>query len=274
MASCASPNGPMYETVISPPSYGWLQTNGYCNPGSYGKNGTVCWTFVNPGTCVSLNSGYAVSGCASGSFGPFNLYTCNPGCVLVGTTLNVCSLTPGACYTWCMTYSASGPPGCGYTDFCPYYQNTTPLPVELLYFRGYYDNINILEWESTSNINNNYYTLEVSSDSKNWTELVQIQDDGIGVYQYRDQDFFNQVNYYRLKQTDFDGTSKYHGIVSIDNSLNLGGYYEVFNMVGVLISFGEGTFNLDALIAPQGLYFVKIYTSNVSQNCKILKVWK
>ena len=72
--SCGSPDGAMNSTTITPPSYAWLQANGYCNPSAYGTNPTVCWTFTPTSTSVTMNSGYSTTGCANISHGPFNLY--------------------------------------------------------------------------------------------------------------------------------------------------------------------------------------------------------
>ena len=61
-ATCALPSGGMNSIAAPPPSYVWLQTNGYCNPsGSYGSSGTVCWSFIPTGNSVTINSGYSTS---------------------------------------------------------------------------------------------------------------------------------------------------------------------------------------------------------------------
>ena len=53
--SCGSPDGVANSTIIVPPSYAWLQTNGYCNPAAYGKTPNVCWTFTPTSSSVSIN---------------------------------------------------------------------------------------------------------------------------------------------------------------------------------------------------------------------------
>jgi len=128
--SCASPDGAMNVTLITPPDYAWLQTNGYCNPAAYGSPVTVCWTFTTASTSVTINSGWS-STCINANFGPFTLY--NAACVSIGTGLTFTGLTIGGSYTWCMAASTFGGPGCtGFIDFCPYFFNNSMLPVSLI----------------------------------------------------------------------------------------------------------------------------------------------
>lgn len=217
-SSCASPTGSMNVTIITPPSYPWLQSNGYCRPSNYGSNGTVCWTFTPTQSNVSINSGYAITGCATASFGSFNMYTCAPACVPSGTGL-VYTLVPGQCYTWCMSYSASGPPACQFTDFCPYYTQSGSLPVELVYFIGYNQNkINNLEWLTATEVNCDYFLIERSVDGILWEEIGRVEGSGNSnayvEYGFSDLKPIPGYNYYRLKQVDYNGVYKYYGVVS------------------------------------------------------------
>jgi len=178
MGTCASPDGNMNSTSAPPASYAALQTGGYCNPNNYGGSGTVCWVFTPTGNSVSINSGYSTSGCTNAcglSFGSFNLYTCAPACVLVSTGLNH-TVNPGQCYTWCMNYTKTGggcPAACHFNDFCPYYQQTTILPVDLIYFAGAnIDNLNVFEWKTATELNNDFFVLETSENALDWTEAA------------------------------------------------------------------------------------------------------
>jgi hypothetical protein len=236
--TCASPNGNMNSIGGPPGSYANLQAGGYCNPASYGSSGTVCWSFTPSQPSVSINSGYSQSGCSTISFGPFTLYKCAPSCSVMGTGLNF-SVTPGQCYTWCMGFSATGPPSCSVNDWCPYYQQFTPLPIELGYFAGSSQgDVNMLVWKTMTEINNDYFVLEISSDATNWREIVQIKGAGNSkkaiTYSYKHQGFTRGViNYYRLKQVDIDRTFEYHGIVAINNTKdNDTKVIRVLNMLG------------------------------------------
>ena len=86
-------------------------------------------------------------------------------------------------------------------------KNFSPLPIQLLYFTGYYnDNKVILDWKTATEINNDFFTVYKSKDLILISELGRIQGSGNSnlpiEYSYLD---YEPVNYYYLCQTDFDG---------------------------------------------------------------------
>ena len=235
--SCGSPDGAMNVIAVAPPSYAWLQANGYCNPASYGTNPTVCWTFVPSSTSVTINSGYSTTGCVNISHGPFNLY--NAGCTLIGTGLNFTGLTIGATYTWCMTSSAWGGANCiGFTDYCPYFFNNVVLPIELEDFGGYNKgNVNHLYWVTATEINNDYFTIERSKEGDIWYEIAIIPGGGNlntpSLYEFDDYSYEDGLNYYRLTQTDFNGAFETFEMIAINKSSNIPWQdYIIINLLG------------------------------------------
>lgn len=98
----------------------------------------------------------------------------------------------------------------------------TPLPIELINFTtNSIDNKYVkLEWQTASEINNDYFTIERSQDGFNWEEVRRI--DGAGnssnllSYSTIDKNPYYGISYYRLKQTDFDGQFEYSQIESIN----------------------------------------------------------
>jgi hypothetical protein len=76
-----------------------------------------------------------------------------------------------------------------------------------------------LNWSTSSETNNDYFTLEHSPDGITYTALDNI--DGAGnsnatlMYSLVDDNPFAGTNYYRLLQTDFDGTQKFFEPISI-----------------------------------------------------------
>ena len=85
------------------------------------------------------------------------------------------------------------------------------LPVELIAFDGRLKEKNVvLNWQSATEINNDFYTLERSLDGRNFEEIAIIKGQGTTYesqnYEYIDENPSFGVNYYRLTQTDFDGT--------------------------------------------------------------------
>ena len=99
------------------------------------------------------------------------------------------------------------------------------LPIELLNFNVIQNkDFNNIKWSCATEINNNYFILERSLDGINFYDLIKLNGAGNSVnttnYSYNDFTFEHTINYYRLKQVDFNGEFKYFNIVSIDNSLN------------------------------------------------------
>lgn len=261
--SCGSPDGAVNPTIITPPSYAWLQTNGYCNPNTYGQTPTVCWTFTPTSSSVTINSGFSTD-CGSYTFNSFNLYDAS--CSLVGTGTNFTGLTIGVTYTWCMsgnTWNAWWQPACtGFTDFCPYFFNNSTLPIELIEFDGYNkDNVNNLYWATASEINNDYYIIENSIDGYVWTTIGTM--DGAGnsntgiVYDFEHDTNRDTVNYYRLTQVDFDGQQETFKIISIDNRIKEKTLVKTVNFMGQEVDSYE-----------QGL-FIQIYSDGTTK--KVLR---
>lgn len=111
------------------------------------------------------------------------------------------------------------------------------LPIELLYFNGVaYSRINNLYWSTASENNNDYFNIEKSSGNEIW-EIIDKQK-GAGnssiqlYYSFSDNNVEKIINYYRLKQTDYDGNFKYSDIISIDNRDN--DSKEIYRVVNVL----------------------------------------
>lgn len=89
-----------------------------------------------------------------------------------------------------------------------------PFPVELLSFTGKTNGEeNILEWVTASETNNGYFTLERSIDGFSFEKIGIIEGAGNSntteKYTHTDKEPNEGINYYRLRQTDFDGTESF-----------------------------------------------------------------
>lgn len=96
-----------------------------------------------------------------------------------------------------------------------------PLPLELLFFTGYNNNtVNVLKWSTASETNNDYFTIERSRDGLIWEVLGKVKGAGTSNetndYSLTDYSPFSSITYYRLKQTDFDGTTKTSDVISLE----------------------------------------------------------
>ena len=95
-----------------------------------------------------------------------------------------------------------------------------PTPVELTSFTAKKQaKTSVLNWETATEINNELFTIEHSMDGRNFTAIEEVKGAGNSqtpiAYQALDRNPQNGINYYRLKQTDFDGTSNYSNTVSL-----------------------------------------------------------
>lgn len=102
----------------------------------------------------------------------------------------------------------------------------TPLPIELVDFSALpLDNKSVLlNWQTASETNNDYFTIERSQDVTNWEEIKVIDGAGVSIskndYSTIDHKPFTGISYYRLKQTDFDGNFSYASIRSVNLESN------------------------------------------------------
>ncbi|QQS29769.1 MAG: T9SS type A sorting domain-containing protein [Sphingobacteriales bacterium] len=101
----------------------------------------------------------------------------------------------------------------------------TTLPVQLVDFKGtVQERGNLIEWVTSSETNNDFYTLYRSTDAVNYQKIAQV--DGKGTtslssnYQYFDENAPNGVVYYQLVQTNFDGTNTTLGTIALNRTAN------------------------------------------------------
>lgn len=95
------------------------------------------------------------------------------------------------------------------------------LPVTLVNFEGKYTaEGNVLQWATSSEVNNAYFVVQESSNGRNFTESGRIEGIGnasvLNHYSFTDADFNKGITYYRLKQVDTDGKFAYSRIIAID----------------------------------------------------------
>jgi hypothetical protein len=93
------------------------------------------------------------------------------------------------------------------------------LPVELSDFYGKKLNNTVqLFWETATELNNSHFEIERSLDGKVFTTLGEVQGNGTTLetqfYDFVDN-LPQRINYYRLKQVDYDGRFEYSKTISI-----------------------------------------------------------
>ena len=174
-----------------------------------------------------------------------------------------------------------------------------PLPVELLSFKpNCINNQTVIKWTTASEINNSHFEIQHSTDGEIWNTIDSVEGAGNSVeeinyqYQVKNQSTYQEFDYYRLKQVDYDGTYDYskieacncnggieiteiypnpsHGEVNIiinsseEGPLNLKIYDAVGKMVlDDVVNLHQGTNLINNFIqAENGKYFISASLSN------------
>ncbi len=172
------------------------------------------------------------------------------------------------------------------------------LPVELITFTGHVDNkFNILEWTTASEKNNAYFILEKSHNGINFDSLAKINGAGncniVLNYAYTDELPFDGNNYYRLKQTDFNGTYHYSNIILLHSKNSIAyshTYFPNSNELEVVVNntgnktielidnngrkilstnTTENKIKINTAKLAKAVYFLSIKSENISEIFKV-----
>ena len=131
------------------------------------------------------------------------------------------------------------------------------LPVSLLTYDVRLNNNKVdINWSTSTEINNKYFTVEKSGNGRDFSSIGNVNGAGNSTstihYFFVDYDPFIGVSYYRLSQTDFNDQKDYLRIKQVIN--NRGKDFEV-----KAISAGSGLLLLQINSSNQGVYQVRIY---------------
>jgi len=99
--------------------------------------------------------------------------------------------------------------------------NPTVFPVELLGFEAIPHAYSVeLKWATASEINNHFFTVEKSADGRIFESVGRVEGAGTSNrrmdYRFTDRNPLQGVSYYRLKQTDFDGSFSYSNVAVVN----------------------------------------------------------
>ena len=143
------------------------------------------------------------------------------GCSGFTSYINWTATYTGVVYVHLNEYPCSSNMTC--TRIMVYRTEPIALPITLYYFDAYHlDNIHntvMIEWITHSEQNNDYFTIYKSYDGYEWNELHKIQGAGNSnteiAYSSQDTNPRPGVQYYKLRQTDYDGHWEEFDVVSV-----------------------------------------------------------
>jgi hypothetical protein len=138
---------------------------------------------------------------------------------LAGTHTSISAITEGEDY---LVTSSSV---VGFSWFNGGGNNANPLPIELLNFNATMNNRVVdLTWQTASEQNNDFFTVERSADGFEFEPLTIVKgaENSNELLSYTAQDLkpLEGVSYYRLKQTDFDGAFDYSEIKVVSSEIS------------------------------------------------------
>lgn len=171
---------------------------------------------------------------------------------------------------------------------------TTPLPIELISFNALAINNSYVEldWQTATEINNDYFTIERSTDAVNWEQIATVNGAGNSStmlnYLFADDAPYSGISYYRLKQTDYDGAYTYsitrtvnldntplviypnptRNILTVEGEITELEKMELYNAVGqsvntlIEINKNKNRYILNLSNLGNGLYYIKTTTSS------------
>jgi hypothetical protein len=183
---------------------------------------------------------------------------------------------------------------------------TTALPVELISFTSECQNEDVeVKWSTASEYNADYYTVQHSEDGMNWSTIGQTEAAGFSNvvvdYSFVHQNAARAKNYYRLLQYDNDGAMKMYNTIMANcssdetvfmtfpnpsadaltvvvndqllsglNTLNItDASGKVIYSTAVELENGSGSFALEGLDLPAGLYYLQL--NNGSHTSRVIK---
>jgi len=179
------------------------------------------------------------------------------------------------------------------------YEDTSNVPVELISFEGTVENNKIiLYWQTASELNNRGFQIEKSFDKINWFNIGFVEGRGTttenNYYSFIDNEINSGVQFYLLKQQDYNGAVSYSQIVVIEIRINSFSLFQnfpnpanpsttisfsipvrtnlkinLYSVVGELVKVildeekekGFYSINVDLSNLASGIYFYKIITS-------------
>ena len=172
---------------------------------------------------------------------------------------------------------------------------TATLPIELLDFNGKsYQDYNELYWHTATEINNDYFEVQKSIDGLEFYKIGTVKGAGNSSttlsYSLKDK-APESINYYRLKQVDFDGTTSFSKTIVLKGNLQIDAQIyqdetnfsivlgrnepvtiQVMNAMGQIVYSNQmiGAHSIAKSQFSGGIYFVRIQNESFTETYKVI----
>jgi len=204
-----------------------------------------------------------------------------------------------------LVYSGANPAVANWTTRIDNFQiNGVALPIELISFTGkLQQRVVVLNWRTATETSNDFFSIERSADGRHFTETGRVQGSGTTAepqdYRFTDDNPLPGLNYYRLRQVDFDGQFSYSKVVSVRVGETSGArlypspatefltlqmekpaaentVWEIFDLAGRLLQSGEflaenPDFQINVAALPEGLYHLRLSAGQSVSTLRFLK---
>ena len=175
--------------------------------------------------------------------------------------------------------------------------SVNPLPIELKELKvGCLDKTGVITWETASERNNDFFTIERSTDGVNFEKRGTVKGSGNSIrnttYSYSDKHVPDGLVYYRLRQTDVSGRSEVSKVIvaacetgdlffSVFPNPNTGSFQvqcqvpitdvRIVNSLGALVQQYESLpANAQLQISQPGVYLLTCTLLNKTQTVKLI----
>ena len=186
---------------------------------------------------------------------------------------------------------------------CPLKQS---LPIKLLSFTAQAQGnaAVLLQWVTATETNNKGFAIQRSADGANWQNIAFVNSDALNGnssaqlnYSYTDVAPLNGTNYYRLVQTDIDGTVAYSAVQTVQMSVNTAqaniypnpakstlnvsvqtvATYQLVNAAGAIVAKGTlnaGNNELNVSGLAEGIYFLNITATGAGSSTHEVEIMR
>lgn len=142
-------------------------------------------------------------------------------------------------------------------DIGPYEYQAAVMPVAFIQFSAYAKANEVqLEWQTASELNNDFFTIEKSKTARAWQVLTQIKgaqsSDALLHYSFTDANPYTGHSYYRLKQRDMDGVEQVFDVQTV---------YITPKKSELIIYPNPATSHINIACSEQELSTLKIYNT-------------